>query len=236
MSKIRLDKYLTDKGVGSRKQVREIIKKGKIKVDNIVINKANKIIDINNEEVTYNEEKIVYYEKIYLMLNKPQGVISAVSDNYHKTVIDLIPKKYYQSDIFPVGRLDKDTEGLLLLTNDGLFSHNLMSPKKHVEKAYLAEVDKCLVKNLKEEFENGIQLADGYVCKKAFFEKKSDKECIIKIKEGKYHQIKRMLGVYGYGVVRLKRISIGKVLLDEKLELGEIRILNNKEIEALKNE
>ncbi|MFM1536472.1 16S rRNA pseudouridine(516) synthase, partial [Helcococcus ovis] len=172
---------------------------------------------------------------IYLMMNKPQGYISATKD-YNDTVLDLLDEKFQNKDIFPVGRLDKDTEGLLILTNDGKLAHELLSPKKKVDKKYYAKVDNILSEEDIDKFKDGIYLEkEQYLTMPAKLEIISNYECYVYIKEGKYHQVKRMLKSCGKEVLYLKRISMGNINLDETLDLGQYRELTEKEIEILKN-
>lgn len=231
---MRIDKYLANMGIGSRKEVKSYISKGLIYVNGEVIKKSAQQVDENRDKIEYNHEQIIYKPYIYLMLNKPQGVISATKD-YSKTVIDILDEKYQDRDIFPVGRLDKDTEGLLILTNDGKFAHDLLSPKKKVDKKYYAK----LKHNLKEEdiktFQNGIFFEkENYLTKPAILEIISDDEAYITIQEGKYHQVKRMFHAVDNEVLYLKRVSMGKLNLDENLNFGEYRQLTQEEIDLLK--
>ncbi len=232
---MRLDKYLTTLGIGSRTQVKELIKKGKITVNGEKILKPDIHIDENNDEVDLNGVNLKYNKFYYYMLNKPAGVLSAVSDNNCKTVIDLLdvtPKK----GLFPVGRLDKDTEGLLLITNDGELSHNLLSPTKHVDKTYYVELNGDLIDSDIELFEKGLDIGEKNLTKPAIlkiFEKRST--ALITITEGKYHQVKRMFQAIGLTVTFLKRLTMGPLKLDENLKPGEYRKLTVSEVEALLN-
>lgn len=234
---MRLDKMLSNLGYGSRKEIRKMAKKGEIIVNGKGVSKADIHIDIENDRVYVNGEKAVYREYIYIMLNKPQGVVSATSDYRDETVIDLIDESFWAFEPFPVGRLDKDTEGLLLLTNDGKLSHNLLSPKKHVDKTYYVEV--C--DELKEEdvikFSKGVIIDGDYKCLPAeleILESGEISKAYVTIREGKFHQIKKMMIAIGNEVVYLKRIQMGSLKLDEHLELGEYRELSEEELELLK--
>ena len=171
------------------------------------------------------------------MLNKPDGVISATEDARHKTVIDLLDEKYKKYQPFPVGRLDQDTEGLLILTNDGILAHNLLSPKKHVDKTYYVELNRKLTPGAIEKIENGLQLADNFITKDAKVKLYEDdrKKCFITITEGKYHQVKRMFGAVNNKVLYLKRVQMGNLMLDESIPLGEYRELTTEELEILKS-
>lgn len=232
---MRIDKLLAHKGLGSRKEVKMMLKKGAVSVNNQV-EKDPGFLVTEEDEIFVEGRKIQYQDAVYLMLNKPAGVVSAVSDPKEKTVIDLIPKEKYQKGIFPVGRLDKDTEGLLLLTNDGELSHNLLVPNKHVWKRYWVELDKPLEERLIEEFQRGVLLEGKEHCKSAKLEILTPFQCQVMISEGKYHQIKRMFQTFDYKVVYLKRLQMGTLVLDEHLLPGEIRSLSEQEVEELKNE
>ena len=231
---MRLDKYLTTLGIGSRTQVKELIKKGKITVNGEKILKPDFHIDENNDEVDLNGVNLKYNKFYYYMLNKPAGVLSAVSDNNCKTVIDLLnvtPKK----GLFPVGRLDKDTEGLLLLTNDGALAHNLLSPRKHVDKTYFAILDGEVGEKEQELFLQGLDIGDEKKTLPAKLEI-TDKanEVFITVQEGRFHQVKRMAEAVGRKVEYLKRISMGPLVLDKELKKGEYRPLFEEELAKLK--
>lgn len=230
---MRIDKYLANTGIGSRKEVKKYIKDGLIFVNDVLVKKPTQQVDENVDKIRFKDEELIYKEYIYLMMNKPQGVISATKD-YNETVIDLLEERYQNKDIFPAGRLDKDTEGLLLLTNDGKLAHNLLSPKKDVEKKYFARVDAPLEEKDKEIFEKGVYLEEeNYLTLPGKLEILSDFECHVYIKEGKYHQVKRMLSACGKNVTYLKRLEMGELKLDPKLELGQYRELNENELELL---
>ena len=229
---MRLDKFLANSGVGSRKEVKELIKQGLVFVNEERIKSSDKNIDENKDIIKVNNKLITYKKHVYIMLNKPKNVISATDDNKHKTVIDLI-KGYDTYNIFPVGRLDIDTEGLLILTNDGILSHNLLSPKKHVEKEYLVKLKENINDHNIHKVENSIELEDGYVCKRAKISKISENELTISITEGKFHQVKRMFKAVNNEVIYLKRIRMGNLLLDKNLMLGEYRELSSDELKGL---
>ena len=251
---MRLDKFLANSGIGTRKEVKDILKNRKISVNDVFVKDGKIQIDEKKDIVKY-ENKIVNYKPfVYIMMNKPAGVISATEDNHHKTVIDLLNDEYRTYDIFPVGRLDIDTEGLLLLTNDGVLSHNLLSPKKHVNKKYYVKIANPLSEDDIKMLENGIKLEGNFVTKKAkveiicngsekesknsdFDENKNNKNenlVYITISEGKFHQVKRMFKAVNNEVLYLKRVKMGNLLLDEKLELGEYRELTEEELNNLK--
>ena len=238
---MRLDKYLGNSGVGTRKEIKEFLKKRKIKVnDKIVIDGSIKIKEY--EDVIKFEDNIVEYKPFVYMLNKPSGVISATEDKRHKTVIDILENNYKTYNIFPIGRLDIDTEGLLLLTNDGQLSHNLLSPNKHVDKKYYVELKTEITAEMIEKLENGIKLEENFITKNAKIEVMKDekniekdlKKVFITITEGKFHQVKRMFKAVNNEVLYLKRVQMGNLKLDKKLSLGEYRELTENELKNLK--
>lgn len=234
---MRIDKMLANLGFGSRKDVKKLLKDGAVKVNDEVIKDAKVHVNPEADTVTLNGEVIEYKEFIYLMMNKPPGVISATEDLHERTVVDLLEMEDAVFSPFPVGRLDKDTEGLLLLTNDGQLSHRLLSPKKHVPKTYFAVIDREVTEEDIDAFEKGVMLDDGYVTKPGVLNilksgLRSDIE--LTITEGKFHQVKRMFEAVGKRVVYLKRISMGPLMLDESLQLGEYRELTEEEVSSLK--
>ena len=229
---MRLDKFLANSGIGSRKEVKELIKQGLVFVNDERIKNSDKNIDEIKDIIKIRDKCIEYRKYVYIMLNKPQNVISATEDNKHKTVIDLI-KGYDTYNIFPVGRLDIDTEGLLLLTNDGKLSHNLLSPKKHVEKEYFVKLKENINDIDINKVENNIELEDGYICKKAKIKRLSKNELNISITEGKFHQVKRMFRAVGNEVIFLKRVRMANILLDKNLKSGEYRELTEDELKGL---
>ena len=239
---MRLDKFLANSGIGTRKEVKIILKKGKITVNEKIVKDAKIQIDEIKDNVKIEGEKITYKPFVYIMMNKPSGVISATEDGKHKTVIDLLCEKYKNYKVFPVGRLDIDTEGLLLLTNDGVLAHNLLSPKKHVDKKYYVELKEPLTIEKKKILENGIKLEENFVTKKAKIEiidKDEDIEVnsvFITISEGKFHQVKRMFKFVENEVLYLKRVKMGKLLLPENLKLGEYRELSEEEMDLILNQ
>ena len=235
--KIRIDKMLSNIGLGSRSQVKIDAKSGCIKVNDVIEKNPSKIIDTDKDEIKYKNEVVKYVQYIYLMMNKPQGVVSATEDNYDKTVVDLLEEKDKFYAPFPVGRLDKDTEGLLLLTNDGILNHNLLSPKKHVDKIYYAEVDGEVTEADVKAFEEGVLLTnENYTTLPAvleIIESGQKSRCYVTIREGKFHQVKRMFLAVEKEVTYLKRIAMGDIILDETLELGTYRHLTEKELKLL---
>ena len=235
----RLDKIISNLGYGSRKEIKALVKKGLVKVDGEVVKDNGVLIDPEKSVININGEDLFYREYIYLMMNKPDGVISATYDNREETVIDLLEVEHQVFNPFPVGRLDKDTVGLLLLTNNGELNHRLISPKWHVDKVYYAKIDKAVDEKDIEAFKNGITLDDGYKCKEGKLEiiNSSDEgaEVMVTIQEGKYHQVKRMFDALGKTVVYLKRTEFGGLPLDQELEEGEYRELTEDELALLKS-
>lgn len=235
----RLDKILSNLGYGSRKELKGIIKRGVVQVDGVVVKDNGKIIDIEKSVVKINGEQIVYRKFIYLIMNKPDGVISATRDSREETVIDLLHPDHQAFDPFPVGRLDKDTVGLLLLTNDGELNHKLIAPKWHVDKVYFARIDKKIPDRAVEDFEKGITIDDGYLCKSAKLEiissTENGSEVKLTIQEGKFHQVKRMFEAIDTQVTYLQRIEFGGLKLDPELEEGEYRELTEEELAILKS-
>ena len=229
---MRLDKFLKDTGFGSRKEVKVLIKQKRVSVNDEVISNEGISVDENTEIIKVDNKQVIYIKYVYIMLNKPQGVVSATIDNVHSTVIDLINDFKYL-DLFPVGRLDIDTEGLLLITNDGALSHNLLSPKKHVDKTYYLETDEVLTIDDINKIESGV-LIDNELTLPAKLEIVNDNKYLLTIHEGKFHQVKRMISSVGKKVTFLKRIKFGALELDKDLPLGSYRLLTNEEIEKLK--
>lgn len=236
--KLRIDKMLSNSGMGSRKQIKQDARKGFIEVNGIIEKDSSKIIDTENDEIKYNGEVIKYTQFIYLMMNKPNGVVSATEDNYDKTVIDLLSEedKFYQP--FPVGRLDKDSEGLLLITNDGQLAHDLLSPKKHVDKTYYVEAEEEVTGEDVKAFEEGVVLKeDNYTtfpAKLQIVESGYPSICLVTIREGKFHQVKRMFNAVNNEVTYLKRLSMGELRLDETLKAGQYRHLTEDELRVLR--
>ena len=229
---IRLDKMLAHMGYGTRKEVKELIRKGYVSVDGEIIKSDDLKVDENSEVIIF-DEVVKYDEFIYLMLNKPDGYISATFDNNLPTVLDLI-YGYESRNLFPVGRLDIDTFGLLLLTNDGQLAHKLLSPKNHVNKKYFLRYEGKLNPKVNELFNKGIQI-DDYITKPAIFEDLGNNEAYITISEGKFHQVKRMMEYVGCKVTYLERITFGSLTLDNSLKRGEFRRLTEEELENLRN-
>lgn len=232
---MRLDKLLSHTGFGSRKEVKPLLKSGAVVVNGTIQKDSKTQVNPDKDQITVHGTPVVYQEFVYFMLHKPQNVVSATEDNVSETVIDLLAQEDTLTDPFPVGRLDKDTEGLLIITNDGTLAHNLLSPKKHIDKTYYAKIDGDVTAADVEAFAAGIELDDGYTCKPASLEIITPNEINVTIQEGKFHQLKRMFAARGKTVSYLKRISMGNLQLDESLELGEYRPLTEAELAILQN-
>ena len=229
----RLDKMLANTGHWSRKEVRELVKQGRVLVNGIPAVKFDEKYS-PEVSVSVDGEEVLHSKKTYIMLHKPGGVLSATEDSRQKTVLDLLPEYLQKRDLFPVGRLDKDTEGLLLLTDDGALAHELLAPKKHVDKVYFARVDGVLDASDVSAFEAGMILEDGLECQSAGLEILEEKNtALVTLREGKFHQVKRMLAARGKPVLYLKRLSMGGLRLDESLVPGAWRFLREEEFSLL---
>jgi 16S rRNA pseudouridine516 synthase len=234
---MRIDKLLANMGYGSRKEVKKLLKDGGLQVNGEVIKDGKVHVDEENDTVMLYGEKVEYREFIYLLMNKPPGLISATEDANEETVIDILQMDDQIFNPFPVGRLDKDTEGLLLITNDGQLSHQLLSPKRHVPKTYFAVIEGEVTERDIEAFKEGVTLEDGYHTKPGdlvILKSGATSDIELTITEGKFHQVKRMFESVGKRVIYLKRLSMGPLKLDEDLELGEYRELTDEEVEKLK--
>lgn len=235
---IRLDKYLADMGCGTRQEVKKFIRSGQVSVDGIVVKKPETKVEQTVQEVFLNGEKVGYESFEYYMLNKPAGVISATEDQSCQTVVDLIKYKK-RKDLFPVGRLDKDTEGLLLITNDGALAHRLLSPKKHVDKCYFARICGKVTEEDVRSFEKGVNIGSQeqpeitMPGKLEIITSDDISKIRLTIQEGKFHQVKRMFQAVGKEVIYLKRLRMGTLILDENLGIGEYRPLTKEELEKL---
>ena len=235
---MRIDKLLANSGFGTRTEVKKLLKSGVIIVDGKMIKDGSSHVDPVSSTVSVAGEDIVYKEFVYYMMNKPQGYISATEDRYLKTVLDLLAPEDIAKGLFPAGRLDRDTEGFLLLTNDGQLAHQLLSPKKHVPKTYFARIDGEVTPDDIETFKLGVTLEDGYETKPAdlvILMSGQESEIRLTITEGKFHQVKRMFEAVGKKVVFLKRVSMGRLQLDSSLNLGEYRELTENEIHLIQN-
>lgn len=242
MAEIRLDKYLANMQVGSRSDVKKMIRKGLVSVDGEIIKSPECKVNTDTSVVTANGKTVGYATFEYYMLNKPAGVVSATEDKHDTTVVELIKDKL-RKDLFPVGRLDKDTEGLLLITNDGVLAHNLLAPGKHVDKTYLAKIDGVVTKDDIDTFAKGIDIGTfdepemtlpAKLVIDEIDEEANQSTIQLTIQEGKYHQVKRMFAKIGKPVTYLKRLSMGALKLDEGLALGEYRKLTGEELHLLR--
>ena len=229
---MRLDKFLAHAELGSRKEVKAMIRKKRVRVNDQIVVKDDYVIDENNDVVYVDDMEIYYNQEIYIMLNKPQGYLSATEDSRDPCVVDLIPEVGI-SKCFPVGRLDKDSEGLLLITNNGQLSHRLLSPKHHVVKKYYIEMRLPVTTEMIETLCNGTIVLDDKPVKEAAYIPIEDTKGIIEISEGRFHQVKRMMEAVGNEVLYLKRIQMGPLVLDEELPLGEYRYLYEDELQSL---
>ena len=227
----RLDKILANSGVGTRKEVKNFIRWGAVRVDGRTAKTADMKVDPEKSRISVNGQKVIYKEFVYLMLNKPDGYVSATEDNVYPTVTELVPEEYAHFTLFPVGRLDVDTEGLLILTNDGKFAHNVTSPKKQIAKKYFVIPEKTITEDDKNVFASGMDLGD-FKAMPAILEECED-GCFVTIFEGKFHQVKRMFEKIGNSVTYLKRVQIGKLELDKNLKLGEMKEISEGDLELL---
>lgn len=236
---MRIDKFLANQDIGSRSQVKQYIKKGMISVNGIVCKSPEQKIDENADQISYNGKVIEYQSHHYYMLNKPAGCVSATNDNLHSTVLDLLKDSVPVKNLFPVGRLDIDTEGLLLITDDGELSHNLLSPSRHVAKTYFARIDGLVTEEHIKAFKEGLDIGDDKPTKPGTLVIKNTdpdaqtSEILLTITEGRYHQVKRSFEALGMKVTYLKRLSMGRLTLDESLTPGEFRELTEDELQAL---
>lgn len=240
---MRLDKYLADMGKGTRTQIKDAVRKGRVQVNGMTVAKPEQKVFVPGDEVLFDGMPVAYISMEYYLLHKPRGVVSATEDRHYRTVVELIANKS-RKDLFPVGRLDLDTEGLLLITNDGDLAHRLLSPKKHVDKTYFAVCDGRVLDEYRGKLEDGFELPDGLKCLPAKLEilKISDgdsesgivSEVYLTLHEGKFHQVKRMMEALGCPVLYLKRLTMGPLTLDENSKPGDFRPLTEKELELLK--
>ncbi len=233
---MRLDRFLAECGLGTRTEVKKIIRSGAVAVNGKPVTKSEVHLNIDADTVSAFGQKVIYRRFIYLMLNKPQGYISATRDGKTPTVMELVPDEYLHFEPFPVGRLDIDTEGFLLLTNDGDLAHRLLAPKKHIPKTYVAQIEKPITNADIEKFAYGVILDDGYKTMPATLKSLSSEEpyfAEIVINEGKFHQVKRMFESINNKVLCLKRTKMNKLSLDESLPLGKVRELTEEELKLL---
>ena len=233
---MRIDKFISDVGLASRKETALMAKRGQILVDGVPIKDASRHIDPDLQKVTFMGKEVEYRKFVYVMLNKPEGYVSATDDPKLPYVTELLPEELRRRELFPVGRLDRDTVGMMILTNNGALAHTLLSPKRHVEKEYDFDCPEPLPTCAEDSFREGITLKDGYECKSSKLICRPDRlGGIITLTEGKYHQIKRMIASLGNKVTRLERISFAGIPLDKSLRRGEWRYLSEIEIQALEN-
>ena len=230
---MRLDKFISSQLNISRKDARAAILRGRAAVDGTTVRAADFKIDENADSVTFDGQALSYKKHIYIIMNKPRGVLSASDDKRQPTVIDIIPEKLRRNGLFPVGRLDKDTTGLLIITDDGDFAHRVLSPKKEIFKTYIAVLDGEITPDMPEKFLNGIVLADGTKCRRAFLRRVDKNTAEIKICEGKFHQIKRMFGTVGLGVNALERTAVGNFHLPEDLPQGACIETDSEALESI---
>lgn len=228
----RIDKIISSQTGYTRKEVKELIHKKKVFVNNKLITKSDIKINPDIDKITIDNKEITIQKYVYLILNKPKGYISATEDKNAPTVLDLVPENYIHRNLFPAGRLDKDTTGLMIITDDGMFSHNILSPTKHVSKTYNVTIDIPITDEMIIGFKEGIKLSDGE-CKQSLLEKNGIYTGTVTLTEGRYRQIKRMFGCFGAKVVELQRIKMGKLKLPNNLEQGEIRELTEEEIKQI---
>ena len=225
----RIDKIISSQGKYSRKEVKKLISSHKVLLNGEIVKSSDVKVNVENDEIVIEGIKLNVKRKIYLILNKPQGYVSATTDKRDKTVLELVPEEFNKRNLFPAGRLDKNTTGLMIITDDGELAHNILSPKKHVKKSYKVTLDIDATEDMIEKFNNGIELNDG-ICKPAGMKIIGSNVAIVTLREGRYHQIKRMFGCCGAKVIELHRISIGNLSLPNDLKEGECRELTDKEL------
>lgn len=228
----RIDKIIGAQTEYSRKDIKKIILKKRVKLNGELVFKSDIKINPDKDVISIDGKEISVANHVYLILNKPQGYISATEDRSQKTVLDLIDERYSHRELFPAGRLDKDTTGMMIITDDGQFAHNILAPKKHISKTYEVEIDIPVTDEMKCGFEKGVNLNDG-VCKTAQLEITGEYSATVVLTEGRYHQIKRMFGCFGAKVTKLHRISMGSLELPKDLKLGESRELSKEELDLL---
>ncbi len=225
----RIDRILSEQTNYSRKEIKKLVSKGLVLVNECVVRRSDEKYDEDNISIKINGEDVSVNKHFYLLLNKPKGYVSTTVSDSDKTVIELVPNKYKTRTLFPAGRLDKDTTGLMLITDDGVFAHNILSPKKHIKKIYEVVIDKDVSDEMINGFKEGVKLNDGE-CKSALLEKVDTNKCLVTLTEGRYHQIKRMFGCYKAKVLELKRICMGELYLPTNLAVGEVREVSDEEL------
>lgn len=230
----RIDKIIATQTHYSRKEVKKLIQQRRIQVNGKIVFKADIKINEEKDKVELDEIEINIKKNIYLILNKPKGYVSATKDKNIPTVLELVPEEYNHRQLFPAGRLDKDTTGMMIITDDGEFAHNILSPKKHIKKVYKAEIDIQINDEMIKGFETGVILNDG-ICKSAILKKIDDKTAEVVLTEGRYHQIKRMFGCFGAKVVNLERIAMGDLKMPDDIKSGECRELTQEELKKIQS-
>ena len=228
----RLDKVISNQLGYSRKEVKDLVKNKRVLINGILALKSDIKVDINTDVIKVDGEEIDVKKFVYLMLNKPKGYVSATEDKTMPTVLELVPMEYSHRDLFPAGRLDRDTTGLMLITDDGEFAHNILSPKKHVKKTYNVVIDIPMTEEMVVGFKNGVNLIDGE-CKSSELIITGEYSGTVILTEGRYHQIKRMFGCFGAKVLELERVGMGNFSLPEDLELGECREFSDEELKLI---
>ncbi len=228
----RVDKLIVSQGQYSRSEVKALVSRRRVLVDGVAIRSSSEKVDPESARIVVNGAELVFKRNVYLMLHKPQGYVSATEDKSQATVLELVPEEYRGRELFPAGRLDKDTTGLMIITDDGAMAHRILSPKKHVQKVYLVEIDVPMSPEMVSGFAAGVELSDG-VCQEAKLEITSSHTGIVTLREGRYHQIKRMFGCFGGKVVRLHRLAMGNLFLPDDLSEGECRELTEDELQKL---
>ncbi len=229
----RLDKFLASQGLGTRKEVGKLIRSGVVTVDGVSQRDPGAKVDLGRQQVAVEGRSVSYQEHLYIMMNKPAGVLSATEDRHAETVLDLLPEELRRRGLFPAGRLDKDTTGLMLITDDGDLAHRMLSPKKHVYKLYLAELDAPVTAEDVEAFQAGIHWAGESYAPGRLWTEEDPFRGYVEIREGRFHQVKRMFEARGKTVQQLKRLKIGGLALDDTLEEGECRLLTPEEVESI---
>lgn len=228
----RIDKIIASQGKYSRSDVKGLVAKRRVQVDGVAVKSSSEKADPAVNRITIDGVDITVKKQIYLMLNKPQGYVSATEDREHQTVLELVPEEYRGRNLFPAGRLDRDTTGLMIITDDGVMAHNILAPKKHVQKVYHVELDIPVTVEMQEGFRKGVELNDG-ICKEAGLEITGEYTATVTLKEGRYHQIKRMFGCYGAKVTGLHRLAMGDLYLPADLAEGTCRELTAEELQLL---
>ena len=230
----RLDKVVSNQTGYSRKEVKNLVRQKRITVNDEIVTKSDIKVNPEKDSIKLDNKEIKIKNYVYLMLNKPKGYVSATIDKNDQTVLDLVPTEYLHRNLFPAGRLDKDTTGLMIITDDGDFAHNILSPQKHIKKTYIVTIDIPITEEMIEGFKNGVNLIDGE-CKTATLEKIDTYKAIVTLTEGRYHQIKRMFGCFKAKVIELERIAMGSFNLPNDLQKGQVREFTDEELKQVQN-